>query len=593
MMLQALTSYYDRLVEDPGSDVPEQGFSKEYVHFELLLSSSGELLQVNDLRMPPQKGKTPVAQKISVPKDRGRQGQMIHPYFLWDKIKYALGAEEGRQGTQIYRRHFEAFRDRQREVAGDVDDEGVRAVLAFLDHWDPERAPKLDLWRELAGRGGSNVVFRLDGERQYVYERSMARQAWLDFFNSGSEERGICLVTGENAPIAKLHPSIKGVRGAKPSGAYIVSFNMDAFTSYGKDQGYNAPVSRKAAFAYATALNHLLRQDSPQKVQVGDATTVFWSERPTKMEGFFAAVMGGQAQQASSEPQDTGLIKDLRELLTAVSRGQEPPRWDDPSIPFYILGLSGNSSRLAVRFWHVSSVGRMARNLALHFSDLAIERRYVGDPEYPGIWRLLVETAALRRSDNISPVLAGEFMRSVITGGEYPASLMSQLLSRIRAENEVTTLKAALLKAILVRQARKRNIEMEVSMSLDTQATDTGYRLGRLFAVLEKAQQDAHGGSLNTTIRDRFFGAASATPRSIFPRLLSLAQHHLAKLRKENEGYAIAADKRLQDVLDGIGDIPAHLNMQQQARFALGYYHQRNALYRKKEDKQPELQEQA
>lgn len=184
-------------------------------------------------------------------------------------------------------------------------------------------------------------------------------------------------------------------------------------------------------------------------------------------------------------------------------------------------------------------------------------------------------------------------MRSVITGGEYPASLLSQLLSRIRAENEVTTLKAALLKAVLVRQARKRNIGTEVSMSLDTQATDTGYRLGRLFAVLEKAQQDAHSGSLNTTIRDRFFGAASATPRSIFPRLLSLAQHHLGKLRKENEGYAIAADKRLQEVLDGIGDIPAHLNMQQQARFALGYYHQRNALYRKKEDRQPEQQEQA
>jgi CRISPR-associated protein Csd1 len=589
MMLQALTSYYDRLVEDPGADVPEPGFSKENVHFELLLSSAGELLQVNDLRMPPQKGKAPVAKKISVPKDRGRTSA-IHPYYLWDKTKYTLGAEEGRQGTQICQRHFEAFRDRQREVAGDVDDEGVRAVLAFLDQWDPERAPQLSLWRELAG---SNVVFRLDGERQYVHERSAARSAWLDFFHSGSEERGVCLVTGENAPIAKLHPSIKGVRGAKPSGAYLVSFNMDAFTSYGKDQGYNAPVSQKAAFAYATALNHLLRQDSPQKVQVGDATTVFWSERPTKMEGFFAAVMGGQAQQASSEPHDTGVIHDLRELLTAVSKGQEPPRWDDPETPFYILGLSGNSSRLAVRFWHVSSVGRMAQNLALHFSDLAIERRYEGDPEYPGIWRLLVETAALRKSDNISPVLAGEFMRSVITGGEYPASLLSQLLSRIRAENEVTTLKAALLKAVLVRQARKRNIGTEVSMSLDTQATDTGYRLGRLFAVLEKAQQDAHSGSLNTTIRDRFFGAASATPRSIFPRLLSLAQHHLGKLRKENEGYAIAADKRLQEVLDGIGDIPAHLNMQQQARFALGYYHQRNALYRKKEDRQPEQQEQA
>ncbi|MCF8030859.1 MAG: type I-C CRISPR-associated protein Cas8c/Csd1 [Desulfohalobiaceae bacterium] len=589
MMLQALTSYYQRLLEDPEIDVPEPGFSKENIHFELVISASGELLQVNNIQLPPQKGRNLVARKMSVPKDKGRTSA-IHPYFLWDKTKYVLGAD-GASEPQIHKKHFEAFRARQREVVGDTRDEGILAVLAFLDQWNPEQACEFSLWQEMAGL---NVVFRLDGELGYVHERPEARQAWLDYFHSGTEENGVCLATGERAPIAKLHPAIKGVRGAQPSGAYLVSFNMDAFSSYGKDQGYNAPVSQKAAFAYATTLNHLLRQDSQQKVQVGDATTVFWSERPTKMEEFFAAVMGGQVEQASKEPHDTGVIKDLRDLLNAVKKKQEPPRWeDDPDTPFYILGLSGNASRLAVRFWHVSSVGRMARNLARHFSDLQIERRYPGDPEYPSVRRLLLETAALRRADNISPILAGELMRAIITGGEYPRSLMAQLLTRIRAENDVSTFKAALLKAILLRQARNHNISREVSMSLDTQATDKGYRLGRLFAVLEKVQQDAHGNTLNTTIRDRFYGAASATPRSIFPRLLSLSQHHLAKLRKDNEGYAVAADKRFQEVLDGIEDIPAHLNMQEQARFALGYYHQRNALYRKKEDRQPEPQEQA
>lgn len=590
MMLQALTSYYNRLVEDPESDVPEPGFSKENVHFECVLSPAGELLQVNDLRVTPKRGRRLVPQSILVPKDRDRQGTMLHPYFLWDKTKYALGAEEGKHGKLIFPEHFQAFRNRQREVAGAINDEGIRAVITFLDYWDPEQVLQLEMWQEMAG---NNVVFRLDGERQYVHERPKAKEAWLDFFHSGLEEKGVCLATGESAPIAKLHPSIKGVRGAKPSGAYLVSFNMDAFSSYGKDQGYNAPISQKVAFAYATALNHLLRQDSPQKVQVGDTTTVFWSERPTRMEGFFAAVMGGEVEQTQQGPHDTGVISDLRELLSAVSRGYEPPQWDDPETPFYILGLSGNSSRLAVRFWHVSSVGKMAQNLALHFSDLAIERTHDRDPEYPGIWRLLVETAALRRSDNISPVLAGDIMRSIITGCDYPASLISQVLARIRAENEVTTLKAALLKAVLVRRARNHKTGTEVSMSLDTQAKDSGYRMGRLFAVLEKIQQDAHRGTLNTTIRDRFFGAASATPRSIFPRLLSLSQHHLAKLRKENEAYAVAADKRLQEVLDGVENIPAHLNMQEQARFALGYYHQRNALYKKKEDREPELQEKA
>ncbi|MFW6334980.1 MAG: type I-C CRISPR-associated protein Cas8c/Csd1, partial [Desulfosalsimonas sp.] len=520
---------------------------------------------------------------------RDRQGTKLHPYFLWDKTKYALGAE-GTPEPEKYKKHFEAFRALQHEVAGSTEDEGIRAVLLFLEHWDPDNAEKLPNWQDLSGQ---NVVFRLDGETGYVHEREEARRAWLDYFHSDSGESGLCLATGQYGPIAKLHPSIKGVRGAKTSGAYLISFNMDAFSSYGKRQGDNAPVSREAAFAYATALNHLLRHDSPQKVQVGDATTVFWSEKPTKMEGFFAAVMGGQAEQTRQEPHDASVVKDIRDLLTAVNKGQEPPQWDDPDVPFYILGLSGNSSRLAVRFWHVSSVGKMAECLALHFSDLAIERRYSKDPEYPGIWRLLLETAALRRSENISPALAGEFMRSIITGKDYPVSLIAQVLARIRSEKEVTTLKASLLKAILVRKARNHNSSTEVSMSLDTQTTDRGYRLGRLFAVLEKAQQDAHGSNLNATIRDRFYGAASATPGSVFPRLLSLTQHHLAKLRRENEGYAIAADKRLQEVLDGLAEIPAHLKMQEQARFALGYYHQRNSFYRKKEEEKPQTKEQA
>ncbi|MFW6082120.1 MAG: type I-C CRISPR-associated protein Cas8c/Csd1, partial [Desulfosalsimonas sp.] len=371
MMLQALVSYYHRLVEDPGSDVPEPGFSRGNIHFELVISASGELLQVNDIRRAPERGKKFIPPLISVPKDRDRQGTKLHPYFLWDKTKYALGAE-GTPEAEKYKKHFEAFRAHQMAVAGDTTDEGIRAVLSFLDHWDPDKAEDLPHWQELSGQ---NVVFRLDGEIRYVHERPEARRVWLEYFNSDAGEPGLCLATGQYGPIAKLHPSIKGVRGAKSSGAYLISFNMDAFSSYGKRQGNNAPVSREAASAYATALNHLLRQDSPQKVQVGDATTVFWSERPTKMEGFFAAVMGGQAGQDSQEPHDTSVVKDLRDLLSAVEKGREPPRWDDPEVPFYILGLSGNSSRLAVRFWHVSSVSRMAEYLALHFSDLAIEPR--------------------------------------------------------------------------------------------------------------------------------------------------------------------------------------------------------------------------
>jgi CRISPR-associated protein Csd1 len=592
MILQALTSYYYRLVNDPESEIPEIGFSNEEIHFELVLARQGELISINNIQKPPKRGKKLIPKVLSVPKDRGRQSG-IHPYFLWDKTAYVLGADSKSKPKRLGEQ-FEAFRKHQKRVAANSDDAGIKAVLSFLDAWDPEMATQLDNWEEI---DGSNLVFRIDGETQYVHEHSKAKQAWLDYFQAetGAGEVGLCLATGENAPISNLHPSIKGkwIQGAQPL-AYLVSFNMDAFSSYGKDQGYNAPVCKQAAFAYATTLNHLLRQDSPQKVQVGDATTVFWSEHPTKMENFFAAIMGGQGEQKkSNEAHDPGVIKDIRLLMTALKNGQEPPKWDDPKTPFYILGLSGNASRLAIRFWQVSNVGNMAQRLAEHFSDLEIEHRYKNEPEYPGIWRLLLETAPLRKTDNISPVLSGELIRSILTGSDYPQSLMATILARIRAEKEVTTFKAALLKAIFVRYSRNHNKTEEVSMSLDTQSTDIGYRLGRLFAVLEKAQQDAFGQNLNATIKDRFFGAASATPRSVFPRLLSLIQHHLAKLRKENESYAKAADKRLQEVLEGISDIPAHLNMQEQGKFALGYYHQKNAFFKKSNEKAQEINQQA
>jgi len=608
MILQALASYYDRLLQDPDEDVPDPGFSNEKIHFVLVLAPDGTLRQVSNVQEPALKGKKLVPRILKVPGPVKRTAG-VAANFVWDNTGYVLGVD-AKDNPKRAREQFDAFSALAHMIGDDVDDPGLRAVLAFLDAWRPEDAPSLDHWGELAGQ---NVVFRLAGEAQYVHERPAVRKAWLRHLGQAEKAgESMCLVTGNRGPAARLHPSVKGVRGAQSSGAALVSFNLDAFTSFGKEQNFNSPVSEYAAFAYSTALNHMLARDSGQKAQlgetaeatrqaaygdkkaprrrtlmVGDATTLFWTEKPTMAETDFLAALDFKAESDSAEDQahDAALLQRLEALVQAVRDGKAPPLWGDaPDTHFYVLGLSPNAARLAVRFWLVSNVAEMAERLGKHFADLEIEKAHPKNQSFPSLWQLLIEVAAQRKSENIPPTLGGELMRAVITGTAYPRSLVARIIARIRADQEVTYLRAALLKAYYSRALRlHRNFnnvsESEVIVSLNSDSTNVGYRLGRLFAVLEKAQQDALPG-INATIKDRFYGAASATPRSVFPRLIRLAQHHIAKAE-----YGYSSDNRIAEIMEGLPaeSLPAHLDLDGQAMFALGYYHQRNAFYVKKE----------
>ncbi len=399
------------------------------------------------------------------------------------------------------------------------------------------------------------------------------RDAWLKYYpKTSSDQFATCLVSGKKTPIARLHPKIKGVRGSQTSGASIISFNLDAFLSYGKKQNFNAPVSEGIAFAYTTALNHLLRFESRQKVQIGDTATVFWTERESPIEGFMGMIF---------DPQDNaGDTMDIRLFLEAVRDGNMPSEIGDPDIKFYILGISPNASRLSVRFWHVSTVGDISAKIGQHFKDLSIIKNYDSDPEFPGIWQTFKGNRNLAKKRTISyPVLAGSVIRSILTGVAYPQSLLTAVINRIRADQKVNYLRAALIKACLVRKYRITNKSMEVNMALNKESTNFAYRLGRLFAALEKAQKDAVPGA-NTTIKDRFYGSASATPRTVFPQLLRLTQHHIQKAE-----YGRNTDKMIEEIMQGIQEFPAHLSLDDQGLFAIGYYHQRQAFYPKTTEK--------
>jgi CRISPR-associated protein Csd1 len=560
MILQSLVSHYDRLATDPESGCAPEGFSRERVHFGLVIGKDGRLAQVLDLRR--QAGRKQVPREVIVPQGP-KKSVNIAASFLWGSTAYVLGADDKGKPARTANCHT-AFKELHQRLLEPSTDDGARAVLRFLDTWSPADATRLDHWQDMLK---SNLVFQLDGDTQFVHERRAVASIWIaNLLAAEKGEEGMCLITGEQAPIARLHPAIKGVRDAQSSGAAIVSFNLNAFWSYGKEQNYNAPISETRAFAYATALNHLLRSGSSNRIQIGDATTIFWTERDSPVEGFFGMVL---------DPHDNaGEDRELGVFLEAVREGRLPPEID-PTVRFYILGLSPNASRLSVRFWHASTVADISEKLGQHFRDLAMIRSFDSDATFPGMWHLLRETRNRKSEDGPAPLLAGAVMQAILKGTLYPQALLSAVIARIRAEQNINYLRAAIIKAVLVRKARILNQGLETPMGLDKENKNVAYLLGRLFAVLEKAQQDAIPGA-NTTIKDRFYGSASATPRVVFPQLLRLAQHYVEKAE-----YGRVRDRQIEEIVCDLKEFPAHLGLDQQGLFAIGYYQQRQDFFKK------------
>lgn len=593
MILSALNDYYQRLLDDPESGVAAPGYSQEKIGYAIVLAADGNIVDVIDLRDT--SGKKPVPRLLSVPASFKRPGTGAKSFFLWDKTSYALGVSVSSKRSE---QEHEAFKALHRHALSESDDPGLAALLAFLDAWTPEQFQESPPFiRQGEAMLDANVVFRLDGESRFLHERPAAREAWRRRQGqAGDGTRGMCLVTGEETSLARLHPAIKGVNGAQSSGASIVSFNLDAFASYGKSQGDNAPVSEQAAFAYTTALNHLLRRDerNRQRLQIGDTTVVFWAQaanpaEAAEAEGVMAAAMFG------ARDTDDQAIQRLHDVLEQVRQARplrELPGQLDDGTRIFVLGLAPNASRLSIRFWEMQTLATFAERLSDHYGDLALQPPAWRHPPTPQF--LALQTAPVYgekgkpKAEDVSPLLAGELARAILTGARYPRSILGALVMRFRADGRISQLplRVALCKAVLARDARLRrsqgssSTEGEPPMSLDPGNDDPGYLLGRLFSTLENIQRAALGGQINATIRDRYYGAASATPASVFPMLLRNAQNHLGKLRKDKTGLAVNLEKEIGQIIDLLGtSFPRSLLIEAQGRFAIGYYHQTQARF--------------
>jgi CRISPR-associated protein Csd1 len=578
VILSALSDYYQRLLQRGEEGVSPFGYSQEKISYALILSPEGELLDVQDIR--DHGGTKPIPRILSVPQPEKRAAG-IKPSVFWDNTGYVLGVSS-KEVARVHQTH-QAFKDLHRQILVGENDPALTALLTFLESWTPEQfQPPLfsDDMRD------SNVVFRLDGESCYVHDVPAAQQVRARVLNDSQAGEGRCLVSGQHLPVARLHPSIKGVNGAQSSGASIVSFNLDAFSSYGKSQGDNAPVSEQAAFAYTTVLNHLLRrgEHNRQRLQIGDATVVFWAQASTveqvnAAESLLSALL--------DPPSDSQEAERLRSVLEAVSKGRPLPEINSDlatGTRIFVLGLAPNASRLSVRFWQCDTLEMFAARLAQHYSDLHIEPLPWRTP--PAVWRLLLATAPSRdgraKSEDVSPQLAGDITRAILTGSRYPRSLLSNLIMRMRSDGDVSGMRVALGKGILTRERRLgvKGINEEVPVSLDKTNIDPGYLLGRLFSSMENIQRAALGSQINATIRDRYYGAASATPANVFPLMLRNTQHHLGRLRKDKPGLAIVFEREIGEIVNALGTtFPKSLRMEAQGHFAIGYYHQSQARY--------------
>ncbi|WP_028114978.1 type I-C CRISPR-associated protein Cas8c/Csd1 [Ferrimonas kyonanensis] len=588
MILQALCDYYQRKSQDSESGLPAKGFELKLIPFVIVIDDQGQFIQLKDTRES--KGKKLVAHAYIIPQAKKRTGAKSYEVanLLWDHVGYLLAQPKLEKPDQpvsdkaqiLAENQFASFvsqTDALAEALPHCDD--IVAVKTFLRR--PEQRQRVlddPLFAECLKIPGCNMAFQRIG-LSHLCCQSDAIQQWVATGTSDGEA-GVCLVSGEHQPIARLHDGIGQIVG-KP--APLASINAPAFESYGKKQGANFPVGEQSVFEYATALNHLLRPDSPQKLYLAGTTLVCWSEaRAHPLECDLTALL---ASHSDNPDRDTDkVIEHYRSLANGAS--QTP----DDNLRFYVLGLAPNApARIVVRFWLSDTVATIGARIGQWFDDLEmVGREQFG---YPSLYRLMTSTALLHKADNLPPNLMAEFYLAVLQGQALPATLYQGVIRRIKAERgQVDYTRACLIKACLNRSSRQRAASSlsqgEFAMSLNIEERRIGYCLGRLFAVLEKLQGEAQGDT-NSGIRDRYYSSASCTPSAVFATLIRLSTHHLKKL---NPGRRVNLEKLIGEITGYIADFPTHLNLEQQGQFALGYYHQRQALFTKG-DAQPNTTE--
>ncbi len=583
MILQALTDYYDRTSKSEKGKIAPYGMEKKEIKFIIEIDKNGKFKNLIDMRQDGKKGKI-----IFVPKSVGRSGtnSWQSANLLWDHYGYVLGQPQiGKENIDASRQK-DAFVAKIESLPQELkEDPEIAAVIKFYQGDEIQKVLNHSEWPNCHKIAGCNLTFQLTGEALPVTEiKAKALSDWLSTQNEKPENSadteenitGMCLVTGEKGVICRTHSKVR-IGGNQ---ANLVGFQKNSgYDSYGKEQGYNAPISKRAEFRYVTALNTLLNSEH-NRTYLGDVELLFWSAPKTisdetaKKAEKSVRIMLGAPKNKKDDP-NFG-VDNVKNIFESIMTGKIP---SDTGDRFYILGLSPNKARIRVVFWKNGSVKEIAQNICRFFDDIKIQKS--PNSKEINIWDILASSEYQWKIENVPTNMKPALIYSVFNGTPYPSALFGHIMNRVRAERNPSPPRVAFVKAYLNRKY-KNTKGAELKMALDRENKNPAYRMGRLFAVLEKIQEEANPG-INATIRDRFYGAMSSSPASVFPNLMKLSNYHLAKL---SPGRKTNLEKEIQEILSAVQTetMPKHLSLEEQGYFALGYYHQRQDLFTKKEN---------
>lgn len=572
MILKALYDYYNRC-----GNLPAPGMEEKEIGFVIVISKEGKFLRFEDCRTDKTIGRV-----YLVKKHVSRSSAAVANY-LYDNSAYVLGYsdKDDSEKNQLY---FNTFVEKVQSILDRMpDNSDIRTLMNFYAqgreaiHSEVEQDP---LWEDIKknlSKKYSVFSFRIEGDLRILAEKKELMQTNEGTRNDNS--RGLCMVTGVQGELVDTTTATM-IQGSQAT-AKLVAFQVNSgYDSYGKEKCGNAPISHEAEFAYTTALNTMLRRDSRNKFTVGNRTFVFWASSNDKAaeqaeESLFDLL--GYSEEKKDNP--NAKIEQVRKVFTAIYSGSLSTSLEDR---FYILGLAPNSARIAVVYWSETPLRDFAGKILRHFDDMEIIDTRKDRKPYMGIKDILSAVTLGGKQSEATPNLPESIIKSIFLGTPYPYTLLSACIRRIRAEsgdgNAARITRIAIIKAFLNRQ----NVnDKRMEIMLDKRNTNQGYLCGRLFAVLDRIQEDANGIS---SIRERYMNAASSTPSSVFATILNLSSHHLENL--SNEGKKVFYEKLKQEIIDKISSdgFPAHLDLQDQGRFFVGYYHQRQDFFNKRRE---------
>lgn len=576
MLLQSLVKLYETLAQK--GEIEKSGWSPVKISYGLCLDNDGNIDKIIFLKQKTSDGKKEIPKPISLPMPVKRSSG-VASNFLYENSTYLFGYDSSGKPDRAAKA-YQACKEKHCKILENCDSDAAVSIKKFFDHTIENVQDELlscgctqPMVDEILGKGANMLLMPLG---KYPFDFDEICRAWDENYANSDGEKGICLVTGKYDKIAVLHPLIKNVKGSQSAGASLISFNGSAFESYGKTQGYNATVSEYAAFAYAAALNKLI-SDTDHRINVGDTTVVCWTEdaEPAYQNLLYSALYGN----------DTVSQEDLKSAITHISQGKTV-NWEKvplhPDNNFYILGISPNSARLSVRFFIKNTFGKVMQNVLLHEEQMKIVRPSFETREHLTLWQTVSQTVNPKSKDkSCKPHLAGDVLNAILNGTSYPATLYYGVQSRISAEREITWGKAAIIKAYLMRNIKTIPKE-DLTVELNEHSENKAYLLGILFSNLEEIQNAANPG-IKATIKDRYFTSASSTPALIFPLLIELAQAHLKKIGETSR--KIYYQKKLTETMSKLGtEFPVRLKLEEKGMFQLGYYHQTQKRYTRKEE---------